>query len=140
MFLFFKFCFTTIIWYTCFTPILNTVDIYSLFVSDCFDIYLGFLSINFSQSSSDRLFKPKRYNRKEHGFCSFSCSGPQVWNELIYSHTIQPFLHSKAVSEPTFLTSELFKFFHICHFFCDQDLFCSLICPPPPLPPSPCNC
>ena len=69
-------------------------------------------------SCDTRSFKGNRYNRKQHGFHSFSGSGPQVWDEQPYcltlsdTATLSSFKSNlKTIPFPTFLTIQLLKFY-----------------------------
>ena len=73
-----------------------------VYILGLLQVHTPFHIIRSSDTRLFKMFKVNRYNRKQHGFRSFSCSGPQVLNCLSLSDTVQPFLLSKATPKPTF--------------------------------------
>ena len=73
-----------------------------IYVLGLLQVHTPFHIIRSSDTRLFNVFKVNRYNRKQHGFRSFSCYGPQVLNCLSLSNTVQPFLLSKAIPKTTF--------------------------------------
>ena len=50
------------------------------YLSELLHVYIP--SRTLRSSSDTRILKIQQYKRKAHGFCTFSCFGPHIWNSL----------------------------------------------------------
>ena len=60
-------------------------------------------------SSDTRMLEIQQYKRRTHGFCTFSCFGPHIWNSLLRDLTHCSTLSSFKAKLKTFLFSQYFR-------------------------------
>ena len=72
-------------------------------------LYLCSPSRSLRSSSDTRMFKIQRFNRKTHGFRTFSHFGPHIWNNLPQDIRHSATLSSFKSQLKTFLFSEYFS-------------------------------
>ena len=75
-----------------------------VYILGLLQVHTPFHIIRSSDTRLFKMFKVSRYNRKQYGFRSFSCSGPQVLNCLSLSDTVQHFLCQKQLRNLPLLT------------------------------------
>ena len=103
-------------------PFQNVLSIKSLYVFQCHKwswscLYLSelrhvyTLSRTLRSSSDTRMLKIRQYERKTHGFCTFSCFGTHIWNslpqDLRHCSTLSSFSFKAKLK--TFLFSQYFR-------------------------------
>ena len=72
-------------------------------------VHLYSPSRSLRSSSDTRMLKIQRFNRKTHGFCTFSHFGPHIWNNLSQDIRHSATLSSFKSQLKTFLFSECFS-------------------------------
>ena len=95
------------------TPVNGQVNSCSLFLwvgpaylSELLHVYTP--SRTLRSSSDTRMLEIQQYKRKTHGFCTFSCFGPHIWNSLPQDIRHCSSLSSFKAKLKTFLFSQYF--------------------------------